>query len=108
LPLANGFATDGGFKDNVQWDVACCEDSLVPSASCDGRRYTGLGEDDEIEQLNFDTAPNAAGFIANGLQPEAMLLGRGEAKTDEPKDCQYCYTIIVNCFIYPQKAVSIP
>jgi hypothetical protein len=49
-----------------------------------------LGED-EMAELSADAAPNAAGFIANGLPLEAMLLRRGEAKTDEPKECQQCF-----------------
>lgn len=47
---------------------------MVANASCDGRRTTGLGKDDEMAQLNFDIVPKAAGLIANGLPPEAMLL----------------------------------
>jgi hypothetical protein len=102
LPLANGFPRDGGFKGDGLWDVPCCRDSLLPSVSCDGRRYTGLGDEDtpngvgaEVAQLKFDNPPNA-GFIANGLLPKVMLLTWGEAGTNYFEYCQQRSWIIMN------------
>jgi hypothetical protein len=53
---------------------------MLPSVSCDGRRYTGLGDEDkpngigdEVAQLKFDSPP-IAGFIANGLLPKVTLV----------------------------------
>jgi len=53
---------------------------VLPSISCDGRRYTGLGDEDkptgvgdEVVQLKCENPPNA-GFIANGLLPKVMLV----------------------------------
>jgi hypothetical protein len=53
---------------------------MLPSISCDGRRYTGFGDEDkptgvgdEVAQLKCENPPNA-GFIANGLLPKVMLV----------------------------------